>query len=73
MQVIQGTDIRLLYPGTSTDRSENIVFAMKGAKNDQNGISDKISELVETSEIVPATPAAATPGAVPAMWDEWDM
>ncbi|KAF9468071.1 hypothetical protein BDZ94DRAFT_1209777 [Collybia nuda] len=73
VQVIEGSDLRLLYSGPVYTEDDNVVVAMRGSKDDKDGISEKIIELVATSEIVatPATPAL--PGPVPSMWDEWDM
>ncbi len=44
---------------------------MRGAKNDKDGVSDRIVELVETKELG-ASNLPVTNGA-PAMWAEWDM
>lgn len=73
VQVIEGSDIRLLYSGPVYNEDDNVVFATKGSKDDKDGISEKIVELVATSEITatPATPGLAGP--TPSMWDEWDM
>lgn len=70
VQVLEGADIRLLHSGSAGLSEENILVAMRGAKDDQEGVSDKIVELVETTEIPAVTPAA---GPHPAFWDEWDM
>ena len=69
VQVIEGESIRLLYTGPTADADDPILIAMKGGKDDQSGVSDKIAELVETSEINTAHPSTPTP----ALWDEWDM
>jgi len=42
---------------------------MRGNKDDKDGVSEKVVELIETEEITAMTPT----GAVPSMWDEWDM
>ncbi|KAJ7170691.1 hypothetical protein C8R43DRAFT_1149693 [Mycena crocata] len=65
VQVVEGQDIRLLH---STD--DAILVAMHGERDDEAGISEKIVDLRETTEIkAPETPSMP----VPAMWDEWDM
>jgi len=70
VQVIEGQDIRLLYSGPTPASTDNILVVMKGDRDDENGVSEKIVELVETSEIRDVnTPTTANP----AMWDEWDM
>ncbi|KAJ6619767.1 hypothetical protein B0H10DRAFT_2024882 [Mycena sp. CBHHK59/15] len=66
VQVIEAQDIRLLH---SSD--DSILVAMRGKKDDDDGISDKIVDLQETAEIV--GPRTATTMPVPALWDEWDM
>jgi hypothetical protein len=44
---------------------------MRGEQDDRYGISDKIAELVETTELA-RTPSTAR--VVPEdLWDEWDM
>ena len=48
VQVIEGTDQRLLHCGQEEDARNSILIAMKGSKDDQDGVSDKITELVET-------------------------
>jgi len=53
-----------------TSKDDPIVFAMRGDKDDVAGVSEKIVELKETSEIGPVTPLSAS---VHVMWDEWDM
>lgn len=70
VQVIEGNDIRLLFSGPMTSKDDPIIFAMRGDKDDGGGVSEKIVELKETSEIAPVTPLSAS---VPVMWDEWDM
>ncbi|KAG6842316.1 hypothetical protein C0991_010604 [Blastosporella zonata] len=66
VQVIEGKSIRLLHAGRG---SEEILVAMRGGKDDQDGTSEQIVELVETSDLTVSTPVSA----VPAVWDEWDM
>lgn len=67
VQVIETVDARLLHYGSRGNTYSTILAAIKGDKEDKDGNSDKIIELVETSEIT------STPTTVPAMWDEWDM
>lgn len=65
VQVIEGQDIRLLHSS-----NEAILVAMRGERDDEEGISDKVVDLLETAEVVgPRRPSMP----VPAMWDEWDM
>jgi hypothetical protein len=70
VQVIEGRDMRLLYSGPYTGKDHPILVAMRGGKDDQDGVSDKIVELIETEEISLMTPIA---GQSPSIWDEWDM
>ncbi|KAJ7227194.1 hypothetical protein GGX14DRAFT_418522 [Mycena pura] len=65
VQVIEGQDIRLLH-----STNDVILVAMRGGHDDEEGMSDKIVDLQETTEVV--GPRTATMP-VPAMWDEWDM
>ncbi|KAF9532496.1 hypothetical protein CPB83DRAFT_903530 [Crepidotus variabilis] len=69
VQVIEGTDIRLLYTGPIARKDDPVLVVMKGTKLDQDGQSEKIEELLETEEISVLSPTATAP----AMWDEWDM
>lgn len=74
VQVIEGTDIRLLYGPPDSD-DDTILVAIKGGEDDKDGMSDRIIELVETSEYA-ATPPFSQPTprtAVSGIWDEWDM
>ncbi|KAG6889289.1 hypothetical protein C0992_005705 [Termitomyces sp. T32_za158] len=66
LQVIEGANIRLLHMGRLNEKP---LVAMKGNKEDQDGTSEKIVELEETTELSIATPVSASPNA----WDEWDM
>ncbi|TFK40376.1 hypothetical protein BDQ12DRAFT_680852 [Crucibulum laeve] len=70
VQVIEGQDIRLLHAGPTGSSTDPILVAMKGSKDDKDGVSDKIVELTETSEITARTPSSAVSGA---LWDDWDM
>ncbi|KAL0955022.1 hypothetical protein HGRIS_003941 [Hohenbuehelia grisea] len=67
VQVIEGTDIRLLHCGPKGAGDDNILVAMR-EKPDSD--AEKIVALEETVEIK----SAATPvSGVPSLWDEWDM
>jgi hypothetical protein len=69
VQVIEGTDLRLLHCEHKDD-SDTILIAKKGRRDDQDGVSDQITELVETVEITtPSTARVAQEN----LWDEWDM
>ncbi|KAF8149926.1 hypothetical protein B0H34DRAFT_731762 [Crassisporium funariophilum] len=70
VQVIEGRDIRLLYSGPYMSKDDPVLVAMRGGKNDKDGVSEKIVELTETEEITVRTPGSAT---VSSIWDEWDM
>ncbi|KIY71515.1 Dbl domain-containing protein [Cylindrobasidium torrendii FP15055 ss-10] len=65
VQVIEGKGIRLLYGGPGQDA---VLVAMKGEHDDAHGVSDKIAELLETSEIQTAHPTSASAD----LWDEFD-
>ncbi|KAH7930131.1 hypothetical protein BV22DRAFT_1028615 [Leucogyrophana mollusca] len=74
VQVIEGTDVRLLlHSNVGDQRGETLLVAMRGEKNDKEGVSDKIIELVQTAEIGAQTPATASAMEAEGMWDEWDM
>lgn len=73
-QVIEGSDIRLLLHTNLKSHSvdDTLLVAMRGTKDDKDGVSDKIIELVQTAEFSSMqTPMASTP--VEGLWDEWDM
>lgn len=73
-QVIEGSDIRLLLHTNLKSHSadDTLLVAMRGTKDDKDGVSDKIIELVQTAEFSSTqTPMASAP--VEGMWDEWDM
>lgn len=73
-QVIEGNDIRLLLHTNMKSHSvdDTLLVAMRGTKDDKDGVSDKIIELVQTAEFSSMqTPMASTP--VEGLWDEWDM
>lgn len=69
-QVIEGMDIRLLY--TPSSRAVPPLVAWRGEKNDEDGLSEQILELIDTTELTPATPASGS-FAPPDIWDERDM
>ncbi|THH20762.1 hypothetical protein EW146_g670 [Bondarzewia mesenterica] len=66
-QVIEGSAVRLLHSGIT--EKDMLLVGMKGSQDDKNGTSEKIVELLQTSEITAPTP----PMAIDAIWDEWDM
>jgi hypothetical protein len=70
VQVIEGRDIRLIYSGPYVGKEHPILVAMRGGKDDQDGVSDKIVEMIETEEISLMTPTAEQ---APSVWDEWGM
>ncbi|EPQ54101.1 hypothetical protein GLOTRDRAFT_116750 [Gloeophyllum trabeum ATCC 11539] len=69
VQVIEGSDIRLVYTGYK--RSDPILVVMRGTKDDAEGTSEKIVDLTPTAEI--ETPGQAPTLANREIWDEWDM
>ena len=70
VQVLEGPDIRLLHYG-SKETSDTIIIAMRGDKDDNDGVSDKLVELIETTALG-RTPSTAR--SIPEnLWDEWDM
>uniref|UniRef100_A0A8H7Y279 Rho1 guanine nucleotide exchange factor 1 n=1 Tax=Psilocybe cubensis TaxID=181762 RepID=A0A8H7Y279_PSICU len=71
VQVIEGQDIRLLYSGPYSTKDDPVLVVMRGKKDDKEGVSERIAELVQTEEISVMTPAVTTPSA--SVWDEWDM
>jgi hypothetical protein len=70
VQVIEGQDIRLIYSEPYTTKDNPILVAMRGSKDDLNGQSEKIMELLETEEISLVSPSSA---AVSSVWDDWDI
>ena len=62
--------MRLLYSGPYTAKEDPVLVAMRGGKDDKDGVSERIVELVQTEEISLQTPATA---GAPGLWDEWDM
>ncbi|GJE88623.1 RhoGEF/DH domain-containing protein [Phanerochaete sordida] len=64
VQVIEGSDIRLVHS------SERAMFvAMRGDDKAGGGPSDKLVELVETTDLTAQQQTSSVPG----VWDEWDM
>lgn len=70
VQVIEGQDIRLLYSGPYMTKDDPVLIAMRGRKDDKEGVSDRIAELIQTEEISVMSPTR-TPSS--SIWDEWDM
>ncbi|KDQ59244.1 hypothetical protein JAAARDRAFT_192767 [Jaapia argillacea MUCL 33604] len=68
VQVIEGQDIRLLHTGLKFD--DSILVAMKGDKDDREGVSEMIMQLNPTSEI---NARAGSTTSNERIWDEWDM
>lgn len=66
VQVIKGSDIRLLHSGTS--EADPLLVAMAGTQGDNASLSESIIELAQTSELG-YTPLTADSGA----WDDWDL
>lgn len=77
VQTVSGIDIRLLHAPRNAGKGESIVAVMRGEKDEAEGISERIVELVETLPILPQTPGPRSPASssnhVPALWEEWDM
>jgi hypothetical protein len=67
VQVIEGADVRLLHSGSTGE--EMLVAAMTGDVDDENGLSERVLELVQTTAIDTQGPAVR----VQQHWDEWDM
>ncbi|KZT73684.1 hypothetical protein DAEQUDRAFT_808316 [Daedalea quercina L-15889] len=68
VQVIEATDIRMAYQGLLP--TDPTVLVVARGWSERGIVTDKVIELVETSEIT--TPRAPS-SAIPALWDEWDM
>ena len=71
VQVVEGTDLRLLHAGSVGGAGATILLAMRGEKDDRDGVSDKLTELVETAELARTPSTARTVSEN--LWDEWDM
>lgn len=70
VQVIEGRDLRLLHAGPA-GIGDTILVVMRGERDDKDGVSDRITELIETAELA-RTPSTAR--VVPEnLWDEWAM
>ena len=69
-QVIEGMDIRLLYTQSSCAVPPPV--AWRGEKSDEDSLSEQILELIDTTELTPATPVSGS-FAPPDIWEEWDM
>ena len=67
VQVIEGEDVRLVHPGLTEE--DMLVAAMTGDIEDENGLSEKVLELVPTAAIDPRELV----GRVEQYWDEWDV
>ena len=72
VQVIEGLDIRLLYGPAMSEPKDNVIIAMRGEIDEEQGVSEKIIQMVETSEIS-STPSVVDPGIPSEVWEEWDM
>ncbi|KAF7986494.1 hypothetical protein HWV62_31305 [Athelia sp. TMB] len=77
VQVIEGKDIRLLHagPAGTNGSGDTILFAQAGKKDDKDGLSDNITEMVETRELSRSSSAVSSRSGSTAdnLWDEWDM
>jgi hypothetical protein len=67
VQVIEGEDVRLVHSGLTEE--DMLVAAMTGDIEDENGLSEKVMELVPTAAI----DAQELVGRVEQYWDEWDV
>ena len=77
VQVIEGEDIRLLYPGLLPGEKVTLL-ALKDGTGDVPGPKDKIVELVETRELrksprTSSSSSTSTPRSEYAGSDIWDM
>jgi hypothetical protein len=70
VQVIVGRDIRLLNAGILPNTP--ILMAKKGKKNDADGQSDEVLELVQTTELA-TNGHNASPTSREDLFDEWDL
>jgi len=70
VQIIEGKDIRLAHGGPPFFGP--LMFAMRGEKDDNRGLSDKLVELIETAPI-PETPVTSTlHDHHDTLWEEWE-
>jgi len=67
VQVIEGEDVRLVHSGLAEE--DMLVAAMTGDIEDENGLSEKVLELVPTAAI----DVQEQVGSVEQYWDEWDV
>lgn len=75
--MLEGEDIRLLYPGLLPGEKVTLV-ALRDGTSDVPGPKDKIIELVETQELkkspsLSSSPTTLTPRSEYATSDIWDM
>ena len=68
VQVIEAGDVRLLHSGLTEE--DMLVAAMTSKVDDENGLSEKVLELVQTSAIDDTQESAVR---VEQHWDDWDM
>jgi RHO1 GDP-GTP exchange protein 1/2 len=69
-QVIEGSDIRLLYSGRVDGMDDSILVAMRSNNETADGHCEKVVELCETSTLSNPT---VSPTGKEALWDQWDM
>lgn len=67
VQVLEGRDFRLVQSETGSP----LLVAMRGKKDDKQGMSDELVELVETAPFETSR-AQGNPGVVDTLWGEWD-
>jgi hypothetical protein len=67
VQAIGGRDVRLLQSGLTEE--DMLVAVMTGGVEDENGLSEKVLELVPTAAIDAHTPMVRTEQ----HWAAWDM
>lgn len=74
MQVVEGKNIRLLQSQVDAP----LLVAVRGKKDDKQGLSDELIELVETAPLGrPRLSPGARSSSGPhvnsnSLWDEWD-
>jgi hypothetical protein len=68
VQVIEAGDVRLLHSGLTEE--DMLVAAMTSEVDDENGLSEKVLELVQTMAIDDTQESAVR---VQQHWDDWDM
>jgi RHO1 GDP-GTP exchange protein 1/2 len=72
VQVIEGQDIKLLYAGFASE-DKTVLVGMKGDKDDEEGASYKIVDLVETQELQTPSTSSWRAMSTDELWDTWDM